>query len=167
MRGGLMTLGEYATVAAAIGGLVSGCSHPTGPTGTTDPATATPVKLTITGPYAIAPGQTVSLVATASLSDGTTQDDTRKVAWSAFPTSVLSITRDTGVATALAAGDVTIAATFEMGGPGRQAQITRTVEPPNTYRLTGTVLESQLPVQGAIVSVVSGIGAGLSTTTDD
>jgi hypothetical protein len=122
--------------------------------------------LTITAPYAIAPGQMVSFVATASLSDGTTEDDTRKVAWSAFPASVLSITRDTGVATVLAAGDVTIAATFGMGGPGRQAQITRTVVPPNTYRLTGTVLESRLPLQGATVGVVSGIGAGLAATTD-
>jgi hypothetical protein len=122
--------------------------------------------VTITAPYAIAPGQTVSFVATASLSDGTTQDYTGKVVWSAFPASVLSITRDTGVATALAAGDVTIAATSGMGGPGRQAQVTRTVVPPNTYRLTGTVLESRLPVQGATVGVVSGIGAGLAATTD-
>ena len=106
-----------------------------------DPATATPVKLSINAVYAIAPGQTVPFVATASMSDGTTQDCTRKVVWSAFPTSVLSIARDTGVATALAAGDVTIAATYGTGGPGGQAQITRTVLPPNTYRLTGTVLE--------------------------
>jgi hypothetical protein len=131
-----------------------------------DPATATPVKLSINAVYAIAPGQTVPFVATASMSDGTTQDCTRKVVWSAFPTSVLSIARDTGVATALAAGDVTIAATYGTGGPGGQAQITRTVLPPNTYRLTGTVLESGLPVQGATIGVVSGIGAGLSATTD-
>jgi hypothetical protein len=161
-----MTLRPVVAAAAFVAGLVSGCSHPTRPTGTPDPATASPVNLTITAPNAIAPGQTVSFVATASLSDGTTQDDTGKVVWSAFPASVLSITRDTGVATALAAGDVTIAATFGMGGPGRQAQVTRTVVPPNTYRLTGTVLESRLPVQGATVGVVSGIGAGLSTLTD-
>ena len=165
-----MALRTFIAASAAVVGalaLVSGCSHPTRPTGTPDPATVSPVKLTITAPYAIAPGQTVSFVATTTLSDGTTQDDTRKVVWSAFPSSVLNITASTGVATVLAAGDVTIAATSGMGGPGRQAQITRTVVPPNTYRLTGTVLESRLPVQGAIVSVVSGIGAGLSTTTDD
>jgi len=147
---------------AATGAACSGCNRsPASPSN----VPASSIKLSITAPYAIAPGQTVSFVATASLSDGTTQDYTRKVAWSAFPTSVLSITGDTGEATALAAGDVTIAARFGMGGPGSQAQITRTVLPPNTYRLTGTVLESGLPVQNATVVVVSGTGAGLSATT--
>ena len=74
-----------ATSAAVVAAVVSGCSHPTRPTGTPDPATVSPVKVTITAPYAIAPGQTVSFVATASLSDGTTQDYTGKVVWSAFP----------------------------------------------------------------------------------
>ena len=41
-----------------------------------------------------------------------------------------------------------------------------TVLPPNTFRLTGKVLESGLPVQGATVAVLSGVGVGLSTTTD-
>jgi hypothetical protein len=122
--------------------------------------------LKITGPDAIAPGQTVSFVATASMSDGTTQDDTRKVAWSANPTSVLTIAHDTGEATAQAAGDVTIAASLQGGNPCCQAQITRTVLAPNTYRLTGKALESGLPVQDAVIAVLSGAGAGLSATTD-
>jgi hypothetical protein len=41
-----------------------------------------------------------------------------------------------------------------------------TVVPPGTFRLAGLVLESQLPVQGATVKVIDGVGAGLSTLTD-
>jgi hypothetical protein len=39
------------------------------------------------------------------------------------------------------------------------------VLPPNTYRLTGKVLESGLGVSGATVAVLSGVGAGSSATT--
>jgi hypothetical protein len=153
-----------ATVAVMVG-FVSGCSHPTGPTGTPNGKAVSMVALKIIPPDSIAPGQTVSFVATASMSDGTTQDYTQKVAWSALPNSVLSITRDTGVATALTAGDVTISAVFQTL-PCCQAQIMRTVLPPNTYRLTGKALESGFPVQGAAIAVLSGVGAGLSATTD-
>ena len=159
-----MTRRSFVAIAAAIVGLAASCSQPTAPTGKVSTQFPTlPVKVSINGPDAIAPGQTASFVATASMSDGSTQDYTRKLAWSADPTSVLTIIRDTGVATALAAGDVTITASFQ--GGGACCQITRTVLPPNTYRLTGNVLESGLPVLGATVGVVSGIGAGSSATT--
>jgi hypothetical protein len=123
--------------------------------------------LKITGPDAIVPGQAVSFVATMSMSDGTTQDYTRKVTWDAYPSSVMTITRDTGNATALAPGDATIMTNMgnlAVGSLG-QAQITRTVLFPNTYRLTGKALESGLPVQGAVITVLSGLGVGLSDTT--
>jgi hypothetical protein len=122
--------------------------------------------LKIGGPGAIAPGQTVSFIATGSMSNGTTQDYTRKVAWTASPALVLTIKRDTGEATALTAGDVTIQATYTGTISCCQAMIAMTVLPSNTYRLTGKVLESGLPVQGATITVQSGVGAGLSTTTD-
>jgi hypothetical protein len=120
--------------------------------------------LKIAAPATIAPGQTVSVVATASMSDGTTQDYTRKVAWSASPPSVLTMAGDTGQATAHAVGDAMIVASLH--GSCCHAQITITVLPPNTYRLTGKVLESGLPVQGGTVAVLSGTGAGLSATTN-
>lgn len=40
------------------------------------------------------------------------------------------------------------------------------VIPLGTYRLTGTVTESGLPVSKATVAVTSGIGTGLSVVTD-
>jgi hypothetical protein len=131
----------------------------------TGPST-TVLHLSIDGPQAVAPGQTVQFTATASLSNGTTADYTRKVFWSTSATSVLTITHDTGQATGQSVGDVTIQANLYATGACCQAAITRTVLTPNTYRLTGTVGESGLPVQGATITVLSGTGAGLSTSTD-
>jgi hypothetical protein len=162
-----MTLRTFvAATAAVVAGLVAGCSHPTRPTGTANGTPVSVVRLTIAGPDAIAPGQTVQFTATASMSDGTNQDYTRKVAWSAYPTSVLTITPDTGLATGQAPGDASISATTGVSFPCCNAQITKTVLLPNTYRLTGKALESGLPVQGAAIAVLSGVGAGLSATTD-
>jgi hypothetical protein len=138
---------------------------PASPT-TTTAASARPLSLKITGPDAIAPGEAVSFVATAAMSDGTTQDYTRKVIWSANPPSVLTIAPLTGQATGQSVGDATIAISNGVGGPCCSAQITRTILFPNTYRLTGKALESGLPVPGAAVAVLSGVGVGLSATTD-
>jgi hypothetical protein len=157
------------TAVALVAGLVANCgghSIVTKTGGPTGPST-TVLGLKITAPDAIAPGQTVQFTATASLSDGTTADYTRKVTWTAYQPAVLTITRDTGQATAQSAGDVTIQAAYFATISCCRALTAMTVLPPNTYRLTGKVLESGLPVQGAAITVPSGIGAGLSATTDD
>jgi len=148
--------------AAVVAGLAVNCgSHPTGPTGG-------PVGLTIIGPPDIAPGQVVAFVARAAMSDGTTEDYTRKVTWTASPPTVLTITSDTGLATGQSVGEAAIRASTQSGSNRCcTTQITKTVLPPNTYRLTGNARESGLPVQGAAISVLSGVGAGLSTTTDN
>ena len=155
-----------AVAAALFAGAVAGCGgHSTlTNTGITSP-TLSAVGLKITAPDAIAPGQTVPFVATASMSDGTTQDYTRKVTWSAVPTSVMTIS-SIGQATAQAAGDVSITATLAGGTCCRPVTITRTVLPPNTYRLIGTVSESSYSVTGGVVAVLSGVGVGLSATTN-
>lgn len=147
-----------AVAAAVLAAVTANCG---GQTTTTGP-TLTATLLRIDGPTAIAPGQTVSFRATATMSNGTTEDYTRKVGWSALPISVMTIADVSGQAIAQSAGDVTIAASNSCC----HAQTTRTVLPPNTYRLTGKVLESGLPVAGAAIAVLSGIGVGLSATTD-
>jgi hypothetical protein len=151
-----------AAVAAIVAGLAANCGGHTTTTGPT--SGVTPVSLKINGPIAIAPGQTVSFVAVASMSNGTTEDYTRKVTWSVSPTSLLTITQE-GVATGQSVGDATISALFQPV-PCCHAQVSVTVLPTNTYRLTGRVLESGLEVPGAAITVLSGIGTGLSTTTD-
>jgi hypothetical protein len=155
-----------AAAAVIVAGLAANCfGHSTRtPTGPSSPAVT---GMTITTPDAIAPGQTVQFTATASLSNGTTADYTHKVAWTASPASVLTIARDTGQATGQSSGDATVQASPLTIGACCAARVMMTVLPANTYRLTGKVLESGLPVSGAAIAVISGIGAGLSTTTDD
>lgn len=159
---------ERTVVAGAtvvVVGLIVACEQrTTGPGKVPTPIPAGVISLKITPPAAIAPGETVQFTAMGLLSNGSSEDDTRKVNWTAAPTSVLAITRNTGEATAQAAGDVTVWATYPT--PCCAAQIAVTVLPANTYRLTGKVLESGLPVQDAAITVVSGIGTGLSATTD-
>jgi hypothetical protein len=124
------------------------------------------VGLTVAGPPTIAPGQTAQFTATAALSNRTTADYTAKVTWTASPPSVLTITHDTGAATGQSVGDATITAILQTGSCC-QARASVTVLPPNAFRLTGRVLESGLPVQGATITVQSGVGAGLLATTDN
>jgi len=155
-----------ALAAAVVAGLAARCGgHPTGTKNTPTGPSTTVVALRIDGPSAVAPGQTVPFTATASLSNGTTADFTRKVAWSASPTSVLTITPDTGMATGQSVGDATVSAVVQTT-PCCQGRVSVTVLPPNTFRLTGNVLESGLPVQGATITVQAGVGTGLSATTD-
>jgi hypothetical protein len=168
---------KYRTLVAAVAtallaGLAANCGgHSNSSTGAgvtgggTSPSPIV-VHLAVTGPPTIAPGQTGQFTATAALSNGTTADYTAKVTWTASPTSVLTVTHDTGAATGQSAGDATITAVFQPGSCC-QGRASVTVLPPNTFRLTGRVLESGLGVPGATITVQSGVGVGLSTTTDD
>lgn len=156
-------------VAASLIAITVACHRSaTSPSPTTGGSSTTAVvtALSITRPDRIAPGETVSFTAIATLSDRTTQDYTRKVTWTSYPPGVLTIARDTGQATGQTAGEAFVTANFPTGGPCCFASVSTLVLPPNTFRLTGKVLESGLPVYGAAVTVVSGSGSGLSTTTD-
>src|SRR5215471_2980557 len=168
---GIEKLGAFHAIAAlGLVAVAAACHSPTRPTQTVlkQGTQLYVTQLVIVPPTNVAPDQTVTFTATAKMSDGTSADYTQKVSWTASPTSVLTIS-STGQATAHAAGDATVrAATVGIGGPSCcTATVQITVLPPNTYRLVGRVLESGLPVINASVVVVSGIGAGLSATTDN
>jgi hypothetical protein len=127
-----------------------------------------PVALTVIGPSMLAPGETAQYTAVATMSDHTTQDYTSKAGWGPGISSVLTVDRN-GQATAVAPGDGFILANIEATPPRSTCCSARTsvlVLAPNTYRLTGNVLESGLPVQGATITVLSGVGSGLSTITN-
>jgi len=149
-------------VAAACG--KSRTPAPTSPTSPTGVAT----RITISGPTNAAPGETVTYTATAAMSDGSQQDYTRKVSWNAYPSNVLSVNRDTGQATVGIAGEAQVSASappVSFTSPPLLATLTVVVLPPNTYRLTGKVLESGIAVSDAIVAVTAGTGAGQSAKT--
>src|SRR5215831_14349793 len=147
---------------AALTAIVAGCS-PSGPSGQTQTQiqTRSVASVSIAGPSTIAPGATAAFSATAHLSDGSTQDFTAMATWRTDNSRILTIS-STGQATAGISGDAQVTAVV----PPKTATVSVTVIPPGTFRLTGTVTESKLPVSNATVAVTSGIGTGLSTTTN-
>jgi len=70
------------------------------------------ITVTPTNPVLTAAGQTVSFVATGTKGNGTTVNVTTASTWTSSDPSVASINPNTGVATALAAGNTTITATY-------------------------------------------------------
>jgi hypothetical protein len=150
------------SLAAVVLALVScGGSGPQAPSRETPVPTpsGTVIALKVSGPATIAPGASAQFVATAQLSDGSTQDDTAKVTWSAYG-PVLSIASN-GIATGQTPGDTQVLAIL----PGFIARADVLVVPVGTFRLIGAVTEAGLPVWNARVTVIAGQGAGLSAMT--
>jgi len=146
-----------------IGLVVFACDSPSGPPPPPPPPPPPGVKaLTINGRARIAPGETEAYEAIAQMTDATTQVLTTQVQWQTSNTSLLSIVATSGAATARAVGDVFVYASYR----GIRATSSVIVVPTGLYRLTGKVLESGLPVQGALVKITSGQGSGLSWSTD-
>ena len=143
--------------------LVWACSNsPTAPlpaTGAKPPRLLSAVR--ITAPASVAPGATVQLSNVALYSDGSTEDVTSQTQWRTSNGDVLSVS-SSGSATGNKPGEATVSTVYA----GRFQQLSVMVLPPGTYRLSGKVVESGLPVSGVAVDVTAGQGAGLSTTTD-
>ena len=116
----------------------------------------------INGPSTIAPGASAQFTATAVMNDQSTQDYTSKVTWEAYSTAILTVS-NTGLVTGHGSGEAAVQARIT----GFVANATVLVMPPGTYRLTGTVTESGLPVWGGRVTVIAGTGTGLATSTDE
>ena len=125
----------------------------------TPPAPAV-VRLEIVGPSEIAPGETVQLIANAIKSDGSVEDVTSQSLFSPNTSPVLELTVR-GLATGKANGQVFVNARFGT----RNASKTILVLPTGTFRLGGTIRESGFGIDGVTVSVTSGTGAGLTTTS--
>src|SRR5262245_47899931 len=127
---------------------------PTGPS-------VTVKSISLAGPATIAPGATGAFTATATLGTGTTDDYTTKVTWRSTNTAVLTVDAQ-GRATGRTGGEAQVIAQIS----SQSARANVTVIPPDTFRLTGTVTDSGVPVSQATVAVTSGTGSGLSTLTD-
>jgi hypothetical protein len=135
-------------------------SRPTPLTPTNPPSAPTLARVEITAPASIPPGQSVQLTATAVRSDGSTEDVTAQAWWSSFPESILHVSAG-GLATAKRVGEATISANY----PNRTGTATVLVVPAGTYKLEGQVIEGGFGVSGVTLTVISGIGEGLTTTS--
>ena len=132
------------------------------PTPGEPPPTPAPfvVRLELVGPSEIAPGETVQLIANAIKSDGSVEDVTSQSLFSPTTSPVLELTVR-GLATGKTSGQVNINARFGSRNAGK----TIIVLPTGTFRLTGNIRETGFGIDGVTVSVTSGTGAGLTTTS--
>jgi Big-like domain-containing protein len=105
-------LAGLVTVTLSAGGGSSSSTTPTTPAAQT---TVTAVAISGAASLTIA-GQANQLTATATLSDGTTQDVTRSAAWHSSNVAVATIST-TGLVTAMAAGTTTITGRSTVRGP--------------------------------------------------
>jgi hypothetical protein len=164
--------GRYAGIgmllALALAGMLGACddgpptrpSRPTPPTGPPPPAPVTLVRLELTGPGTVPPGESAQYSVNAYWSDGSVRDLTREAEWRSSDASVLSIS-PTGVATGQARGSTFIS----VGAAGSFSSKEVIVLPAGSYRLTGNVRDTGFGVTGARVEVTAGTGRGLAATT--
>jgi len=128
---------------------------------TTPSATSSPASISITGaPPAI--GASSQFTATANFLNGTTQNVTSAANWQSTTAAVATVS-STGVVAGVGAGDSDIRATYQSVTGTMHVTIGAAA-----FTLLGVVSEtsSHAPVDGAAVSVLDGINAGRSTTTD-
>ena len=126
---------------------------------TPDPSVMT--HLTIDGPGSVPPGGTAQFTATAHYQGGSIRDVTREATWRSADPSVLAVDPG-GLATGIARGETSMTVAFDNRTAVRQDMI---VLPAGTYRLSGLVTDSGLPVAAATVRVTRGEGSGLTAAT--
>ena len=153
-----------------VSGLVAltalGCSDP----GSLLPTTPSPpgvAGLELTGPSAIAPGQTVQLLANIRLADGTMKlpSPGTPVQWFSSNNSVLRVTAGGLAMGGPSVGEARIFVNVGTGQATRSSSKDFVVVPEGTFRMVGTVVEADYPsvsVLGAKISVSPG---GLSYIT--
>jgi len=146
-------------VASLIATAAACSSNKTNDTPTTPTATVSSVAVAGTAPNV---GLTAQFTATATMSNGTTQNVTSQATWQSSNTSLATVNA-AGIVTGVAPGDVDISATFQSVA-GRQ-RITVVVR---TFTLTGLVTDA---TSGGIlpninIQITSGPRTGASTKTD-
>jgi len=136
-------------VVSCGGGDGGGSSTPTTPTPPTPTVTNVTVLLPSGNPT---PGQTAQAVATATLSNGTSQTVTSQATWESSNTAVATIS-NTGLVTTVTAGQTEIRATYQ--SVRGATPLTVASPPPPAQAVTGTVREvgTTTSIGGATVSV--------------
>jgi hypothetical protein len=125
------------------------------------PTTPTTTGVSITGLSGdLKPGQTAQLTATATLSNGSTQNVTNQATWSTTNTTAATV-NSTGLVTAGASGDADIRAAYQ--GITGTVRVRVVIAAPSSYSLSGVVTESKggKALPGVSVQIVG----GLSTST--
>ncbi|HXG56939.1 MAG TPA: carboxypeptidase-like regulatory domain-containing protein [Vicinamibacterales bacterium] len=126
----------------------------------TGPLIVTPVRLALIAPAEIAPGESVQLTANAIKSDGSVENVSSQAQWTPTTSEIVQVS-STGLATGKTRGEQFVSARFF----GLSAIARILVLPRGTFRVTGTVRESGFEIANATLTVISGIGEGLTTVS--
>ncbi len=144
-----------------LGAATTAACGPSEQTRITTQASQTVIIVTVSGPANVTPGSTSTYSAIGRTAAGTNVDITSKVFWTTGNSNVVLV-NGAGQVTAKTPGETEIVAALTSTLSGKMTVL---VLPAGTFRLTGTILDGGVPVPGATVSVTSGTGSGLSTTT--
>ena len=115
------------------------------------------MRIEIVGPSEIAAGESVQLTANAIKTDGSVENVTTQTGWSTNSSAILQV-NISGLATGKTNGETFVNARFGQRFASRRILVL----PSGTFRLSGTVKESGFGIDGASVTVISGIGEGLT-----
>jgi hypothetical protein len=158
-------LSRYVAVIAAIGLLPAFAScddksptSPVPPPPPSQPAPVTIVRIELVAPSEIAPGESVQLTANAIKSDGSVENVSSQAQWTPTESPVVQLS-STGLVTGKNRGEVFVSARF--GGRSANARIF--VLPKGTFRLAGNIKESGFGIANVAVTVIAGVGEGLTT----
>lgn len=127
------------------------------------PPTVTPAvtRVDTVIPASMEPGASVQATARATMSDGSSRDVTSEAQWSSSNTGVVRA-GSTGVLAAGTRGEAVVVARHS----GRSSSGHILVLPTGTFRLTGRVADTGVPVDGVRVEVIGGTGQGLSAVSN-
>ena len=144
-----------AVAASLVAALVSCNKTPTSPDGP-----GSNVRLELTAPAEIAPGESVQLRVNVVRNGVSTENVTSRVQWTATNRDVLQISA-TGQATGRERGETMVTAHLE----GRSATARVFVLPKGTFRLAGRIKYNDAGVVESTVTVIDGIGEGLTAVS--
>ncbi|HXG72559.1 MAG TPA: hypothetical protein VNJ04_18300 [Gemmatimonadaceae bacterium] len=119
------------------------------------------VRLSIVAPSEIEPGESVQLTANAIKSDGSVENVSSQARWSPTNSPILQVS-PTGLATGTGRGQETVIASFANRSVGARVLVL----PRGTFAVTGNIKESGFGVPLVLVTVITGIGTGLTTLTN-
>jgi hypothetical protein len=110
------------------------------------------------------PGATAQLTATASLSNGSTQEVTGQAAWQSTNAAVATVSSG-GLVTAVAAGSAEIRASYQTVTGSVPLEVKAL--PAQRFAICGTVTAGGAPVPRAFVEIRDGLNAGRNVESDD
>ena len=165
------------SVTCAIGALIGlagvACDEraPEQPTPTPTNPTVTVTTVTVSGTAVFdRPGDAAQFAAMATFSNGTTQNVTGDTTWQSADSGVAAVSQ-TGLVSAVAAGDVDIRASYRMVTGTLRVRVNQPGPgAPQTFTLCGSIQDDtpeNLPVRGAVVQIREGVNSGRGIESDD